>query len=151
MNYYTNLFCALCLLFTLGCSKSPDRAIEDVLNQCAELSGEVNTLQLPAPMAADYLVSGMQKIDTRDCPPEFREAFQGHINAWHNAASHFANNTALNSVLEGFYSGFTGDLSMFGQSNYAASQAAEYISITYYQLTEIASYYGARIPRSEIN
>jgi len=63
----------------VGCSPSPDRAIEKVLNQCAKNTAKVNGSNISAAQAASFLASEMQKMDTRNCPPEFRAAFQQHI------------------------------------------------------------------------
>lgn len=73
---------ALCIT---GCSKSPESAIERVLEDCAKNSEIVNDSNMSGFEAARFLASEMQKMDTRDCPPEFREVFQQHINAWRSA------------------------------------------------------------------
>lgn len=86
----------------VGCSKSPEAAIESVLNQCAQNTQKVNNSDMSAAQAAQFLASQMQKMDTSDCPPEFRAAFQQHINAWRDASGYFAQNTPLNAFLEGF-------------------------------------------------
>lgn len=70
---------AFCII---GCSRAPESAIEKILNECAKNTEIVNNSDMSDYEAAQFLASEMQKMDTRDCPPEFREVFQQHINAW---------------------------------------------------------------------
>jgi hypothetical protein len=77
-------------------------------------------------------------------------AFQEHINAWREAAPYLEQNTDLTSFLEGLYSGFTGDFSVFGSENYNARLAAQNINDTYNRLVTIATAHGARVPHSVI-
>jgi hypothetical protein len=76
-------------------------AIETILNQCAMNSQRVNNSSMSAAQAAEFFSNEMQKMDTRNCPPEFRVAFQNHINAWRDAAGAFAQNTPLNAFWKG--------------------------------------------------
>jgi hypothetical protein len=138
----------LLLLFIGGCSTSPDRAIERILNECAEVTAEVNKSNMSAAQSADYIASRFQKMDTRNCPPEFRVAFQHHINAWREASVYLAQNTPLNSFLEGFAAGILQDPSLLGESQRNAVIAVNNINQTYYQLVLIAAAYGARVPES---
>ena len=128
-----------------GCSPSPSSAIEKVLNDCAKNTHRVNNSNMSSAQAAAFLASEMQKMDTRNCPPEFRVAFQRHINAWREAAGAFSQNTLLNSFLEGFASGITGDPSYLGASQNNAAAADYQIHATYNQLVSIAAAHGARI------
>lgn len=133
-----------------GCSRGPGNAIESVLNRCADHTQYVNHSGMSAAQAAQFLATEMQKLDTRDCPPDFRTAFQQHINAWRDAAGHFAQNSPLNSFLEGMAAGFFQDPSMFGISQQNAAAASQNINATYNQLVTIAVAHGARVPESII-
>lgn len=138
----------LCLL--PGCG-SPGSEIERVLSRCAEVSAEVNRSSMDSAQAANYIATEFQKIDTRDCPEDFRRAFQAHINAWKAGSHTLQVNVPLASFLEGFVGGYTGDYSQVGATAYDQQQAIQYINITYFKLTEIAAAHGARIPKSETN
>ncbi|HPA21135.1 MAG TPA: hypothetical protein PLU30_25555 [Verrucomicrobiae bacterium] len=140
---------ALGLLIGLsGCGRSPDSAIESVLNRCARLTDQVNRSQAAPGQAAAFLASAMQEIDTRGCPPDFRVAFQQHINAWREAAPYFARDTGLNAFIDGFAAGLLRDPSLFGASGQAAAAASQNINATYYRLASIAAMHGARVPNS---
>src|SRR5690349_7619577 len=58
-----------------GCSQTPS-AVEDLLNQCAANSKRVNTSGMEPGQAARFIVTQMEGMNTRDCPAEFRAAFQ---------------------------------------------------------------------------
>lgn len=134
----------------MSCSPSPGNAIERVLNQCAKNTAYVNSSNMNAAQAADYLASSMQSIDVRNCPQDFRIAFQEHINAWRQASGVFAQNTPLNSFLEGFASGILQDPSFLGASERQAAYASYRINETYNELVRIAAMHGARIPESVV-
>jgi len=154
MNYFGNPLLAslaLIILILAGCSKSQGHAIEDVLNRCARTAKRVNNSKMSAAEAAVYLANEAQKIDTRDCPPEFRAAFQANINAWREAAGYFSRNTALSAALEGFAAGYFQDSTLYGASQQNAAMATQNINSTYYQLVNIAAAYGARVPTSVVN
>lgn len=136
----------LCLL--AGCG-GPASEIEGVLNRCTEISAEVNRSTMTSAQAASFVATEFQKIDTRDCPEDFRRAFQAHINAWTAASHTFQANVPLASFLEGFVGGYTGDYSQVGATAYDQQQAIQYINVTYFKLVEIAAAHGARIPKSE--
>lgn len=138
------------LVATSGCSRSPESAIEHILDRCADYSGEINQSEMSAAQAAESLARFMQGLDTRDCPPEFREAFQRHINAWSLGANCFAQNRTLNAFLEGFAAGFFWEPSFFGQTEREIERAVYEINTTYGELTAIAARYGARVPVSVI-
>lgn len=131
-----------------GCSKSPENAIESVLKKCAQNTEKVNDSNMSAAQAAQYLASEMQKMDTSDCPPEFRAAFQQHINAWRDASGYFAQNTGLNAFFEGLAAGYFQDSSFYGVSQQNAAIAAQNINATYNQLVTIAAAHGASVPES---
>ena len=133
-----------------GCSKSPKDAIESVLNQCAQNSQKVNNSNMSAAQTAQFLASEMQKMDTSNCPSDFRTAFQQHINAWRDASGYFAQNTPLNTFLEGFAAGFLQDSSLYGVSQQNAAIAVQNINTTYNQLVTIAVAHGATVPESII-
>lgn len=137
-------------LALLGCGRSPETAIESVLNRCARLSDQVNRSQAKPGEAAAFLAASMQDIDTRACPPEFRLAFQQHINAWREAAPYFAQDTGLNAFIDGFAAGLMQDASLVGASGQAAAAASQNINATYYQLVNIAAAHGARVPNSVV-
>ena len=134
-----------------GCSKSPARAIERVLNNCAGQTEEINRSKMSAAQAALELARRMQAMDTRSCPADFRVAFQEHINAWRNAAEYFSADTGLNAFFEGLAAGFFEDASLLGVSARNAQLAAREINVTYQRLVTIAAAYGARVPNSEIS
>ena len=61
-----------------------DLAIAAILEQDAELAAKrdrATEKQSAARTAAEY-VQAMRKLDYSKTPPEFREAFEKHINAW---------------------------------------------------------------------
>ncbi len=105
---------------------------------------------MSAANAAKYLSGEMQKMDTRACPPEFRLAFQQHINAWRDGSTLFARDKTLRSFLEGLAAGYFRDASLFGQAHRKAKAAVEQINQTYNQLSSIAAAYGARVPESTV-
>lgn len=140
-----------CLALLLaGCSKSPDKAIESVLNRCAKKTEEVNASTISAAEAALFLAEEMQKMDTRNCPPDFRVAFQQHINAWRDASGAFSQNTGLNAFLESFAAGYFNDPSFIGVSQQNAAIANYRINATYNELVNIAVAHGARVPHSVV-
>ena len=129
---------------------APSRAIEHVLNECEDISKEVNAPFTSPGQIAQNLARRAQAIDTRDCPQDFRVAFQEHINAWREAAPYLEQDTGLTSFLEGLYSGYTGDFSVFGAANYNAQLATQNINATYNRLVTIATAHGARVPHSVV-
>ncbi len=93
-----------------------------------------------------YFARELQKIDTRECPADFRVAFQDHIQAWNTAIPYFASDNFLTAVFEGFVGGLSNDFSGVGFANYQAQLAAQQIQETYHATNRIAVAYGARIP-----
>ncbi len=139
------------LLILSGCGKpSSVEAIETALNRCAKLSAQANSANLSADEAAYYIATEGQKVDIRDCPADFRQAYQRHFNAWDRAAYLLPSNTPLNAFLEGIVGGASGNLAMIGKTSRETAEALNEVSETYYQLVEIAAAYGARVPRSGV-
>ena len=132
----------------VACSKSDGDRITDVLNQCAQTSHKAAALNSSPGAQASYIAAEAQKVDVTRCPADFRMAFQAHVNAWHQAAPYLANNNLGTSFLEGLAAGATDDPRFIGQAGQQAAYAAQQINQTYFDLTQIAAKYGARIPRS---
>ena len=131
--------------------RSQADAIEAVLNKCAKYSTHVNQSNLGAGDKAAYLADQMQSLDTRDCPPDFRQAFQAHILAWRDAASALANNTPENRYFAGTVSEITGDPTLVAQTQLKTSLATQRIDESYQALVSIARQHGARVPVSVVN
>lgn len=130
-----------------GGASSEARAINRVLGESQKIAANAaNRFQNDPGNYALFVSQQYQRVELNGCPSDFRYAYQQHINAWHQAAPYFAVNIPLNSFLEGLYSGYTGDFSSFGATNYNAQVAAQGIQQTYYQLTQLAAGYGANIP-----
>lgn len=122
-------------------------AIETVLNADLDLSKRAASLHRnDAGMRARYTAIEMQRIDLTRCPPDFRVAFQDHINAWSEAVPYIAANTPLAAFLEGLYSGYTQDYSALGWSQNQADLAAYQIHRTYQEVLRSAAAHGARVP-----
>jgi hypothetical protein len=121
-----------------------------VLNDCARISKEASAMGRDAAATAGYLADHFQALDASACPQDFRVSFQQHVNAWRQAQYAYANNTAVNNVIEGAVAAVAENPSMIGAAAGAAAQASQEINSTYYQLTAIAAAYGARIPRSVV-
>lgn len=139
---------AICCMLP-SCSKTEAQAITSVLNKCAVVSKTAGKYSAPVEQAA-FVARSFQAIDVRGCPADFRMAFQAHVNAWQEASSAFAGNTAGNAFLEGVAAGLTQNPGYIGQAGQQATYAAEQVDATYYTLTQIAAKYGARIPRSVV-
>ena len=147
----SSLVCAALAVTALtGCSRSPASRIEKVLNQSAEVSKKAGALSADPARQAAAVADGFQAIDASGCPPDFRVAFQQHINCWRQAQSAFAGNTLGNNIAEGFVAGLTENYSGLGASQNAAAVANQQINDSYYQLTAIAAAHGARVPRSVV-
>ncbi len=93
-----------------------------------------------------FIASELQKVDTRECPPEFRVAYQSNVEAWEIAIPYFEADNPLTSFLEGVYGGLSNDYSAIGTSNYQARRAAQNIDETYQQLKMTAVALGAGVP-----
>ena len=83
---------AVCLsLSSIGCDSIQNQmyksAIENAIREDA-LTGSANTF--------DH-VNSMKLVDLSDCPPDFREAYSEHIQAWEEAAEAHAAKEKLDS------------------------------------------------------
>lgn len=133
-----------------ACGKSDATRITDVLKQCAQVSQKASSIPMSPVEKANYVAAAFQKMDVTRCPAEFRVAFQAHVNAWSQAAPYIANDNMATSLLEGATAGVTEDPRFIGQASQQAAEAGQRINQTYFDLTEIAARYGARIPRSVV-
>lgn len=124
-------------------------AIEKALEQDQAIYHEAKS-KFPnnAAQATRYIAEKMQRIDITRCPPEFRLAFQQHVNAWAQAAPYIQADTPLSAFFEGLYAGATDDYRLLGVSSYQANVAKEQIGATYRVVLTVAAAYGARIPDS---
>lgn len=142
---------AILILSLSGCGPrtTPAAAVERVLNECAAVSQQVNGSSLTPGQSATFIADSFQQIDTRDCPQEFRRAFQLHITAWRNAAPYFEANNTATVLLEGAAAIYTGDPAWM-QAQAKAAEANQIITDSYIILTDLAVSYGARVPRSVV-
>jgi hypothetical protein len=141
------LFAATSVALT-GCTRSDADWISSVLNRCAEVSRRAAAYNANPGVQADFIATEFQKIDVSSCPADFRMAYQAHVFAWQQAGPALANNSFGTNVLEGVVAGLTENPGFIGGASGQASMATEQINGTYYQLTQIAARYGARIPTS---
>jgi hypothetical protein len=148
MNSIRNLIAAVLIAFTLAGCGSDSSCITKVLEQCSQISHRAAAYNNSPGAQANYIAAEFQKIDVSGCPEDFRMAFQSHIFAWQQAAPALGNNNLGTAFLEGVVSGLADDPRFIGQAGQQAGYAGQQINATYYQLTQIAAKYGARIPRS---
>lgn len=94
-----------------------------------------------------FVASQIQSIDTSRCPPDFRYAFQQHVNAWEQAVPYVSANTGLTAFFEGLYAGYTEDYRVIGTANYQAQMALRYVDSTFHEVKSISAKYGAKIPQ----
>ncbi len=133
-----------------GFAGNPEAAaIEKALEQDQAIYREAES-RFPnnAAQATRYIAERMQRINTTSCPPEFRLAFQQHVNAWAQAAPYIQADTPLSAFFEGLYAGATDDYRFLGLSSQQANLAKAQIGDTYRVVLNVAAAYGARIPRS---
>ncbi len=131
-----------------GWGGSPEAAaIEKVLNQDQALCLEAKS-KFPnsAAQATRHVAERMQQIDTSRCPPEFRLAFQQHVNAWRQSVPYIQADTPVTAFFEGLYAGATDDYSVLGLSSQQARLANEQVNVSYREVLNVAAVYGARIP-----
>ncbi len=149
-NWIAAVMAMVMILGFRGCFSGGSDAnrITKVLNRCAEISRQAARYNNDPGMQASFFASEAQKIDVSRCPPDFRMAFQAHIFAWQQAAPAFANNNFATNFLEGFMAGTSGDSRFLGGANRGAGMATQNINSTYFELTQIAARYGAKIPTS---
>lgn len=79
-----------------------------------------------------------------------RNAVAAKMCSGRSASVAFAQNTGGNLLMESVASGLTGDSSYLGAAQRNSNEALGAINATYEQLSEIATAYGARVPRSVI-
>lgn len=133
-----------------GLTGNPEAAaIEKVLKRDTAIVREAKT-RFPNDAAAGthYVAEQMQRIDTSNCPAEFRLAFQQHVNAWHQSIPYVQADTPLNAFFEGLYAGVTEDYRALGMANHQANLAREQVNSTYREVLNSAAVFGARIPES---
>ena len=121
-----SIFVALLAWILAGCGSgkpSPAIAIEGILNKCAAISTKISGSGGYNSQKAEMVVSEYQAVDTRDCPEDFRIAYQRHVSAWQSYATASANWEST-------------------------TQASATVNESYKALVEIAIHYGAKIPRS---
>ena len=147
MNTTLRYLAAVIVAFTLSACGSDSSRITKVLKQCAEVSQRAAAYNNSPGAQANFISAEFQKIDVSGCPAEFRMAFQSHVFAWQQAAPALGNNNLGTAFLEGLAAGVTEDPRFIGQAGQQAGYAGQQINATYYQLTQIAAKYGARIPR----
>jgi len=131
-----------------GTSGNPEvAAIEKVLEQGLRVDRDAEK-RYPGDTAAQarHYARELQRIDTRDCPADFRVAHQDLVAAWEIAIPYLASNTPLTPLLEGFIGGLTNDYSGVGLSEHQAQLAVQQIKDCYQSLHRIAVAHGARIP-----
>ena len=112
-------------------TESPGECITNVLEQCAQIARQASAYNGNPDVQANFVAIKAQNIDITACPSDFSEAYQVHIFAWQQAAS--------------IFSGDGKD-----QASQVAQEAWQQINTTYFDLTQIAANYGARIPRSVV-
>lgn len=133
-----------------GMTGNPEAvAIEKVLKRDAAIVREAKS-RFPNDAAAGtrYVAEQLQRIDTSNCPADFRLAFQQHVNAWRQSIPYVQADTPLNAFLEGLYAGVTEDYGALGMSSYQADLAREQVNATYREVLNSAAVHGARIPES---
>lgn len=65
---------------------------------------EVVNVVLPNRTAVAF-VDRLKRVDTADCSPKFKSAFEEYIRAWSDLASFIENNSGLPGILEAFKTG----------------------------------------------
>lgn len=133
-----------------GCGRSDAAQITKVLDRCAEISHQAAKYNGNLGSQADFVAAEFQKVDVSSCPEDFRMAFQAHVFAWQQAAPALAQNTVGNNILEGVIAGATNNPHLIGGVSGQASMASQQIGATYFELTQIAARYGARVPTSVV-
>lgn len=122
--------------------------MQRVLDENSALWQEFQKSSAPGMELLTNYIKGLQSIDMGNCPPDFREAFQAHINAW--VGSHNELRNQPNSFLEGAAMGaintFLGEADggvsrMVNAQRYWAHQR----QATAHRVTEIAAKYGAKV------
>lgn len=150
------LFLLLTALVHQGCRQSPGACIENILNECAQDSKNINQSSMNATEAAFYVANKMESMDVSSCPQDFRAAFGQHLEAWRALANHLSHPTSNPTTVvneETFQSGKNIALKKDFNPFYFPPPEEDLsgaVNSTYLQLIAIAEKYGARIPDSVI-
>lgn len=131
-----------------GTSRNPEAAaIERVLEQRDRIYRDAaKNFRGSTADAAQHFARELQRIDTRDCPTEFRVAHQDVVTAWGTSIPYLAADTPVTLVFEGVVGWLTDDFSGIGLSNQQAQLATQQLQAAHQSLHRIAVVHGARIP-----
>lgn len=131
-----------------GTSRNPEAAaIERVLEQRDRIYRDAaKNFRGSTADAAQHFARELQRIDTRDCPTEFRVAHQDVVTAWGTSIPYLAADTPVTLVFEGVVGWLTDDFSGIGLSNQQAQLATQQLQAAHQSLHRIAVAHGARIP-----
>lgn len=102
----------------------------------------------PAAAISAYVTS-MKALNMEECPPEFREAFRRHINAWESLALQLAREPQSfgEGVLQGLLNSLNGELDGgSGRMQQARDARVDALLATWGEVEAIAARYGARLP-----
>lgn len=150
MKFLRGALVALAIeLLLSACSRSPANRITVVLNQCSEISQRAAAWNNNPSQQAQFVAVQFQNIDVTKCPADFRMAFQRHIFAWQQAAPALDQGNQLAAFFGEIIAGAAQNPNYVPQTH-QADQAMESINATYFQVTQIAAKYGARIPQSVV-
>lgn len=144
---YGIAFLLVATFLVRSCTTSPSEAISDVLKQDRQLSAQIEARSARGVEPADavsWYATELSKIPLGDCPPDFRQAFLRHQQAWQSAASTLQNEPGvLDGLIEGFIRGLSGELDG-GATRYmdARSRAGQQIQDTWYAVEEVATKHG---------
>lgn len=148
LNSVSSIFVAFFALCICSCTESPEDGVQRVLDENTALLAKFEKSSSPGMEALTTYVTGLSRIDMESCPPDFREAFQAHVNAW------MGTHTELSNQPDGFWEGAAmGALNSFlgeqdgGVSRMASARRywANQRQATAYRVTEIAARYGAKV------
>lgn len=107
-------------------------------------------LRLPGAERLDLIVTRMQMIDTRQCPEDFRVAYQKYIAAFIEIGPYLKTSAHINAFMESFMAGLTGNPN-WEQTGPESEAALARITSAYNEMTIIAVKHGARIPVDQPN
>jgi hypothetical protein len=144
------LLMVVCAALLTACGRSDSSRITTVLEKCAAVGRQSSGVPGGQSAQAAFIAREFQKIDVTACPADFRTAYQAHVFAWQQAAAPLGNNHLGTAILERIASGLTEDPRYLGQAAQQAQYASQQINGTYFNLTQVAARYGARIPQSEV-
>jgi hypothetical protein len=104
---------------------------------------------IKADVAIGLYSDQMKDIDVKKCPPEFREAFIRHANAWYFMSSQMAKEpqSFVDAFLDGFFNALSGELDGGeGRRQRLRNARMEEIKTTWAEVEAIAAKYGAKKP-----